>query len=231
MLDLQLARGSDLQCSWCFLCCECHCFESLPASVSDAVRRGVRCAVWTSASCTRAQRPFWLGWMLLAWGGSSVFSSLFGQRRTQLVLYHPADKWFAEQPVKAVGHLMQVLLGRAVCLCYLESARVLWAELWLLLLVESLPVGAGEVSGSSQPKPRIFCPFQTVHPLCSKKALLESSTALLRASLEHRAALTAGGLGEGNATCLIAARLLVTSTGILPSVWRKQKFVRVPRRS
>lgn len=46
------------------------------------------------------------------------------------MLYHPADKWFAEQPVKAVGHLMQVLLGRAVCLCYPESARVLWAELW-----------------------------------------------------------------------------------------------------
>lgn len=164
-------------------------------------------------------------------GRKQCFLFPFWAAQDTPVLYHPANKWFAEQPVKAVGHLMQVLLGRAVCLCYLESARVLWAELWLLLLVESLPVGAGEVSGSSQPKPRIFCPFQTVHPLCSKEALLESSTALLRASLEHRAALTAGGLGGGNATCLIAARLLVTSTGILPSVWRKQKFVRVPRRS
>lgn len=33
-----------------------------------------------------------------------------------------------------------------------------------------------------------------------------------------------GDWGGGNATCLLAA-LLVTFRGILPSVWRKQKFV------
>ncbi|XP_021234418.1 CUGBP Elav-like family member 5 isoform X2 [Numida meleagris] len=67
--------------------------------------------------------------------------------------HHPADQCSADQPVKAVGYLIQLLLGRVIYLSHLESAHVPWPELWLSLLVESLLMAAGEMARPIQVKP------------------------------------------------------------------------------
>lgn len=49
------------------------------------------------------------------------------------VLYHPTDKWFANQPVKAVGYLIQVQLSvcltwRVLVSCGLSSGWCCWSN-------------------------------------------------------------------------------------------------------